>query len=55
MAGFSDIVETMAIFRIYDDLYMGYVIMTNGNTGKFLTNRLEKTLIDIEKLEELAK
>jgi CubicO group peptidase (beta-lactamase class C family) len=44
-----------AIFRIYDDLDMGYIIMTNGNTGKFLTNSLEKSLINIEKLTEIIK
>jgi CubicO group peptidase (beta-lactamase class C family) len=44
-----------AIFRIYDNLDMGYIIMTNGNTGKFLTNSLEKSLINIEKLTEVIK
>jgi hypothetical protein len=44
-----------AIFRIYDDLDMGYILMTNGNTGKFLINSLEKSLISIEKLTEVTK
>jgi CubicO group peptidase (beta-lactamase class C family) len=39
-----------AIFRIYDDLDMGYIITTNGNSGGFILDNIERNLIDPDKL-----
>ena len=38
-----------AIFRLYDDLDMGYIITTNGNSGRFLLDTIELILIDPNK------
>lgn len=39
-----------AIFRIYDALGMGYIITTNGNSGGFILDNIERNLIDPAKL-----
>ena len=40
-----------AVFRLYDKLKMGYIIMTNGNTGHFIINEIEKVLLDPNQLK----
>lgn len=35
-----------ATFRLYDDLNMGYIIMTNGNSGQFIRDNIERNLIN---------
>ncbi len=37
-----------SILRIYDDLDMGYILLVNGNSGFYLTENIEKILIDPE-------
>jgi len=39
-----------AIFRLYDDLDMGYIITTNGNSGAFILDNIERVLVDPDKL-----
>nr|WP_321234950.1 serine hydrolase [uncultured Psychroserpens sp.] len=39
-----------ATFKLYDDLNMGYVIMTNGNSGQFIRDDIERNLLDLEQL-----
>jgi CubicO group peptidase (beta-lactamase class C family) len=39
-----------AIFRLYDDLDMGYIITTNGNSGRFVLDNIERSLVNPEKL-----
>ena len=39
-----------ATFRLYDELDMGYVIMTNGNGGEFIRDNIERNLINPEKI-----
>jgi CubicO group peptidase (beta-lactamase class C family) len=41
-----------AIFRIYDALGMGYIITTNGNSGSFILDNIERNLIDPDKLSK---
>lgn len=42
-----------AMFRLYDDFDMAYIIMTNGNTGHFLINNIEKILVDPKELSKV--
>ncbi|MEO0638681.1 MAG: hypothetical protein AAFY70_03100, partial [Bacteroidota bacterium] len=39
-----------AVFRLYDGLDMGYIVMVNGNTGHFILDNIEKALIDPEQV-----
>ena len=39
-----------ATFRLYDELDMGYVIMTNGNGGEFIRDNIERNLINPKKM-----
>lgn len=39
-----------AVARFYDALNMGYITLTNGNTGHFIINAVEKVLLDPGKL-----
>ncbi|MFY0604448.1 MAG: serine hydrolase [Flavobacteriaceae bacterium] len=39
-----------ATFRLYDKLNMGYVIMTNGNSGRFIRDNIERNLLNPEEL-----
>ena len=39
-----------AIFRLYDELDMGYIITTNGNSGGFILDNIERILINPDKL-----
>lgn len=38
-----------SIFRLYDDLNTGYIITTNGNSGSFILDNIERALIDPNK------
>ena len=38
-----------SMFRLYDQQGIAYVILTNGNSGFYLTNEIEKVLMDPEK------
>jgi len=42
--------DFIAIFRLYDELKMGYIIFTNGNSGRFILDNIESILIDSDKL-----
>lgn len=36
--------------RLYDSLKMGYILVSNGNSGGFIRSNIERNLLDIEKL-----
>lgn len=41
-----------SMFRLYDNLGIAYIILTNGNSGFYLTNKLEKILINPEEFKD---
>ncbi|AXT20062.1 hypothetical protein D7030_02780 [Flavobacteriaceae bacterium AU392] len=47
--------DFQAVFKLYDDLDMAYIIMLNSNSGHFLLDNIEKILIDVDELSKIKQ